>query len=674
VARNAPCPCGSGRRYKDCHGRLDAGAASARAAPGEAQASGGARALHDLLNRALAAQTAGRAAEAETLYRDALAQDPRHFDALHMLGVLRYRAGDIDEAIALIRAAIDVDASHAPAHSNLALALTAKHAYPEALASVDRALARAPSHPDALNNRGLVLQAQGRHAEALQCFDAALAHAPDHPRILSNRANALLELRRHEEAAQAFARLVAIAPDHPWALGYLYQTRMHCCDWSGIDALAAQIHAAVRAGKRAISPFMYLAMSASPADQLACARITAAAHARTQPLPPRGARSAHGRIRLAYLSANFHEHPSSYAEARLFETHDRQRFEVTAISFGPDTGTPLRRRLERAFDHFIDVRAQSDADVAALMRTRGIDIAVDLMGYQNHSRPGLYAFRAAPVQVSYHGYPGTLGTAWFDYLFADARVLPPGEEIDYAEQVVRLPDTYLAHDPTRAIAGPQVRADAGLPEDAFVFCSFNNNYKIMPATFDVWMRIVARVPGSVLWLAAPDDAARRNLRSEATRRGVDPARLVFAERVPAMEAHLARHRLADLSLDTHYYNAHTTATDALWAGLPLLTYTGSTLASRAATSILHAIGLPELIARDPEDFEARAVALATSPALLREIRDKLARHRDTFPLFDLPRYRAAIESAYQAMWARSVAGLPPAAFDVRPEGRIELRD
>ena len=667
-SRNAPCACGSGRRYKDCHGRLIAGDT---ATTGDGQAS----AVRTLLEHALAHQQAGRSRDAEALYRNVLERDPRRFDALHMLGVLRYQAGDHAEAIALLRAALMVDASQASAHSNLALALAAERAYAEALDSVDRALALAPRHPEALNNRGLLLQAQFRYAEALQCFDAALALVPDHPEMLSNRANMLLDLRRHDEAARCFARLVSIAPDHPWALGYLYQARMQCCDWADIDALAARIHTAVRAGRRAVPPFVYLALSDSPADQLLCARIAAADHAKPPlPMSATGLRYGHKRIRIAYLSANFRVHPSSYAEARLFETHDRDRFEVTAISFGPDTGDPMRQRLERAFDHFIDVRDRTDRDIALLMREREIDIAIDLMGYQNRARPGIYALRGAPVQTLYHGYPGTLGTGWFDYLFADARVIPPGEEIHYTERIVRLPDTYLAHDPTRAIGTPSSRAAAGLPRDAFVFCSFNNNYKIMPATFDVWMRILARVRTSVLWLAAPDAVARTNLRAEATRRGVDPERLVFAERVDAMEAHLGRHRLADLSLDTHHYNAHVTATDALWAGLPLLTYAGSTVASRAAASLLNAIGLPELVARDPADFESRAVVLATSPSALQAVTDKLARHRMTYPLFDLPRYRTAIEAAYATMWARNEAGLPPAAFDVAPGGAVEVRE
>ncbi|MEP7274848.1 MAG: tetratricopeptide repeat protein [Betaproteobacteria bacterium] len=695
VSRNAACPCGSGRRYKDCHGRLESGHGDHAAPPvagpalpadpaGPVAPAGPAGPVGPVgpasekppdpaLLRALALQRAGRSAEAEALYRAVLQREPERFDALHMLGLLRHQAGELDEAIALLRRAIGINALHAPAHSNLTLALTAKRAFAQALASIERALALEPRFVEALNNRGTLLQAQARHTEALASFDAALAQAPDHPELLSNRGNALLELRRHDEAARCFARLVAIAPDHPWARGYLYQTKMLCCDWSSIEALAEDIRAAVHAGRRAIAPFVHLAASDSPADQLRAARIQAAEHARVPlVMGTVGLRYAHDRIRLAYLSADFREHPVAHLASHLFETHDRSRFEVTALSFGPDTGDPMRRRLERAFDRFVDVRARADAEIAALMRQYEIDIAVDLMGYTSNGRPGILARRGAPVQVAYLGYPGTQGSAAIDYILADANVIPAGEEVHYAERVVRLPGSYFVHDPTRAVGEPPSRAQAGLPPHAFVFCCFNNNYKIAPPTFDAWMRVLARVDNSVLWLLAPDDVAQRNLRDEAAHRCVDPSRIVFADRTTG-EAHLGRHGLADLFLDTHHYNAHTTALDALWAGLPVLTYAGTTMAGRVATALLRAIGLPELIARDRNDYEARAVELARAPATLSEIRARLARHRDSHPLFDAVGSRGAIEAAYQAMHARNEAGEAPAAFDVAPDGAIEVR-
>ena len=525
-----------------------------------------------------------------------------------------------------------------------------------------------------LNRRGTVLQSERRYDEALACFDDALALAPDHPGILGNRGNALLDLRRHEEALECFTRLAAIAPDQPWALGSLYQAQMNCCDWTALEALTEKIHAAVRSGRPAVTPFVHLTLSDSPADQLRAARIEAALHDRPiLPMPAGGLRYAHRRIRVAYLSADLRQHPTSHLAAHLYETHDRARFEVTAVSFGPDTGDPMRRRLERAFDHFVDVRTRSDREIAGLLRAREIDIAIDLMGYTNNARPGILAYRGAPVQAGFLGYPGTMGMDQIDYILVDAQVIPPGRDADYAERVVRLPGTYFTHDPTRVIGDAPARAAAGLPEDAFVFCCFNNNYKIMPATYDVWMRLLTGVDGAVLWLLAPNAVAQRNLRREAVRRGVDPARLVFATRVPP-EAHLGRHRLADLFLDTHHYNAHTTAVDALWTGLPVLTFPGTTIAGRVATALLRAIGLSELVARDRADYEARALALARDPAMLRAAREKLARNRTTHPLFDATGFRTAIEAAYVTMWTRNEAGLAPAAFDVGPGGAVEVRE
>ena len=584
VPRNAPCPCGSGKRFKECHGRPDGTTARTHAG---------------------------------------VTSEPANVAA----------------------------ASHRP-HS-----LSAHDAE-----AVQR-----------LNDRGTVLQTERRYDEALKCFDAALALLPDYPGILRNRGNVLLDLRRHEEAVQCFARIVAIAPDEPWALGNLFHAQTLCCDWTSIDSLADRIQSAVREGKVAVVPFIHLTVTDSAADQLRAARLEAAVHSRPAlPSPPRGLRYGHDRIRIAYVSADFRQHPVSQLAVHLFETHDRARFEVTAISFGADTRDPMRLRLERAFDHFVDVRARTDVDIARLMREREIDIAVDLMGYTNNARPAVFAHRAAPVQVGYLGYPGTIGAEWIDYILADPHVIPLDEEAHYAECVVRLPDTYFVHDPAQRIGDAPTRAEVGLPENAFVFCCFNNNYKIMPATFDIWMRLLAGVDGAVLWLLAPSDFAQRNLRREATSRGVDPARLIFASRVPP-DVHLARHRLADLFLDTHHYNAHTTAVDALWAGLPVLTFSGSTMAGRVATALLHAAGLPELVARNRADYESRALALARAPATLRALRERLSAQRSTLPLFDPERYRVAIESAYATMWQRNEAGLPAIAFDVAPGGVVTTR-
>jgi predicted O-linked N-acetylglucosamine transferase (SPINDLY family) len=352
--------------------------------------------------------------------------------------------------------------------------------------------------------------------------------------------------------------------------------------------------------------------------------------------------------------------------AGLFEAHDRSRFEITAMSFGPDENDEMRARLRAAFDRFIDVGNKSDREVAGLLRELEIDIAVDLQGYTKGCRPAILAQRGAPIQVNYLGYPGTMGANYMDYILADRHLIPPEDFASYAERVVWLPDSYQVNDTKRRIADhAPSRSELGLPEGAFVFCCFNNNYKIAPRVFDVWMRLVSRVQGSVLWLLEDNNTAARNLRKEALQRGVAPERLLFAPRA-RMEDHLARQRQADLFLDSFPYNAHVTASDALWAGLPVVTRVGGAFASRVAASLLHAVGLSELITTTWEDYERLALALATDRRRLDDVKAKLGLERVTHPLFDTDRFRRHIEAAYISMWERGQRGEPPAAFAVPP--------
>jgi predicted O-linked N-acetylglucosamine transferase (SPINDLY family) len=353
--------------------------------------------------------------------------------------------------------------------------------------------------------------------------------------------------------------------------------------------------------------------------------------------------------------------------AGLFEAHDKERFEITAISFGPDDNGDMRKRLQRSFDRFVDVRDKSDHEISILLQQGEIDIAVNLGGFTAGSRTGVLANRAAPVQVSYLGYPGTMGAEYVDYILADPHVIPPEHRASYAEKVVYLPDSYMVNDSRRAIADHTLsRAETGLPENGFVFCCFNNNFKITPDIFDIWMRLLHKVKGSVLWLSENSTVASNNLRKEAWRRGIPAERLIFAPRMKLVEEHLARHTLADLFLDTLPYNAHTTASDALWAGLPVLSCTGNAFAGRVAASLLHAIGLPELVTATLAEYEALALKLATMPDMLAGIRAKLARNRTTHPLFDTDRFRRHMEAAYITMWERYQHGESPASFAVQP--------
>jgi predicted O-linked N-acetylglucosamine transferase (SPINDLY family) len=607
----------------------------------------------------------GEAEEALACYRRVLALQPDHPAAHFNLGNLHRNAGRLEEAEASYRRVLAVAPNDADVHNNLGLVYERQGRPDEAAACYRQSLALRPDHVHALSNLGDMLGAQGRLGEAAASCERALEVQPDFLDALVTLGNVRAEQARPEEAQALYKRALRIDPDCDYARGSLLRVQMQCCEWAEYDENVAQISEGVRAGRRADVPFNFLAVSGSAADQLSCSRIFVADKypAASQPLW-RGERYRHERIRLAYLSADFRVHPSSSLLAGLFEHHDRSRFETMAISFGDDDGSGIRARLKAAFERFFDVRDRSDLAVARLMRELEVDIAVDLTGHTQYARTGILAFRPAPVQVNFF-CPGTSGADYLDYIVCDRIVIPEDHHVHYSEKVVYLPDTFQANDSRRSIAErTPTRAEAGLPDDGFVFCSFNQPYKFTPAMFDVWMRLLHRVEGSVLWLQQINAASAGNLRGEAIRRGIDANRLVFAPRVPRMEDHLARYRLADLFLDTLPYNAQTTASDALWAGLPLITCLGTTFSGRVAASLLNAVGLPELIARSLPEYEALALDLATQPARLAHLRSKLARNRATCPLFDTARFCRHIESAFVAMWERHQRGEPPASFAV----------
>jgi len=493
-----------------------------------------------------------------------------------------------------------------------------------------------------------------RAEDALASYDEALRAKPDSEDALNGRANALFELKRFEEANRDYERVVQRNPDQAYAAGILAFSRLHCCDWHALGEDRKRIAAAVRQGRRAINPFQNLALSHLAEEQKQCAAIWAAD--KYPPSPQSLYKDevyAHERIRLAYLSAEFRDHAVAHAMAGVFEHHDRTRFETVAVSWGaPDSGA-MRNRLVGAFDHFIDVDRQSDVEVARRLRDMEIDIAIDLMGFTGECRPGILASRPVPIQVNYLGFPGTMAAPYMNYLFADRVVIPESEQQHYTESIVYLPDSYLPSDSNRRIAKDcPARGQAGLPELGFVFACFNNSYKFSPELFDVWMRLLHAVEGSVLWLSAANPAAMDNLKREAQIRGIDPARLILAPFVAKSEDHLARIGMADLFLDTLPYNAHATAADALWAGLPVLTCRGATFAGRVAASLLHAAGLPELITETLEAYEALALRLARDRAQLANLKSKLASNRSTHPFFDTARFTRNLESALVSVYER----------------------
>jgi predicted O-linked N-acetylglucosamine transferase (SPINDLY family) len=598
-------------------------------------------------------------------YDRALKLRPGYAEAWLNRGNALLDLGRPDEALASNDRALQLEPEYAEAWSNRGNALLDLRRPEEALDSYHHALKLKPAYAEAWSNRGNALAFLKRREGALESYDRALKLKPDYPEALNNRGQALLYLNRQEDAAQAYARLLELAPDFSFGKGDLLHAKMLCCNWEGLAALAESCATDVRAGKKSTEPFEFQAISSSAPDLRRCAEIYAAErHPPAQAPVWTGERFKNARIRVGYVSGDFRSQATSFLIARLFELHDRNRFELFAFDNGWDDASEIRGRINRAFDEIQDITRLRDPEAAATIRRSQIEILVNLNGYFGEARQGIFALRPCPIQVNYLGFPGTLGADYMDYIMADRHVIPVEHEACYTEKVVYLPDTYQVNDSRRVIAErTPSRAEVGLPDAGFVFCCFNNSYKITPAIFDRWMRLLNEVPGSVLWLLEGNAAASRNLRREAQARGVVPERVVFA---PFMkpEDHLARHRLADLFLDTLPYSAHTTASDALWAGLPVLTCLGTTFPGRVGASLLNAIGLPELITHSLDDYESHALELARNPERLAKIRSKLARNRDTFPLFDTDRFRRHVESAYTTMWERYQRGETPRSFAV----------
>lgn len=575
---------------------------------------------------------------------------PQHIAALGQYGIALMALNNPNDALSCFERVVATLADDAEAHYWRANALLALGRPEAALESYRRSLALRPDIPEAHYNLANVLLDLERHLEALAAFDRALALRPDYTEALYNRGGALQELGRHEEAANAFAGLIKQAPGHRYALGKMFHCRQFSGDWASYAEQVASLTSSVADDAPRDLPFTFLAVSSDAALQLRCARAytTARYPASATPLCVKPA-GQHGRVRLAYVSADFGEHPLSYLLAGVFEAHAREHFETFAISLKAGDGSAMGERVAAAFEHFIDASAMSDDAVAELIRQQAIDIAVDLTGYTQGNRTAIFARRPAPIQVNYLGYPATMGADYIDYIIADRFVIPESSRQHYAEQVMYLPECFQGNDDRRQIAErTPSRAEAGLPEAGFVFCAFNNTYKLNPPFFDIWMRLLASVPGSVLWIAVGAIEVQRNFRREAERRGIDPQRLVFSPRVHYAD-HLARFRLADLFLDTLPFNAGTTASDALWAGVPVLTCVGEAFAARMAGSLLDAVGLPELITHNLQDYEALAIDLAKNPLRLSAIRQRLQDNRANSSLFNTASFTKHLEEAYLRM-------------------------
>lgn len=613
-------------------------------------------------NKGVVLRDLKRLEEALASFNRALEINPDLAEAYNNRGFVLTELGRLSEALADLDHAIRLRPDFPDAHNNRGVTLRRLNRLMDALASYDRAIALFPSYGEAWSNRGDVFEALQQTDDATESFERALSLTPMHVDTLLNCALAFQKKGRFREAETLLDRAAHIDPTHKLLLFAAAYGALQNCNWSAQDLVRARLSVECPTGKSIVAPLALLGYLDDPEILR-----SSSAHYLNNLVGPgtfaakKPALASHDKIRLAYLSSDFHEHATAYLMADLFERHDRSQFEVYGFSFGRSDQSEMQARLRRAFDQFHDVQSWSDQEVVDLARQLEVDIAIDLKGFTAGERPGIFTRRAAPIQVNYLGYPGTMASDCWDYIVADSTVLPRAEQPFYSEKIVHLGCCYQANDPARRMDPAPTRASQGLPDKAFVFCSFNNHSKITRPLFEIWMRLLRAVDNSVLWLL--DGGAAETLRAEARIRGVDPGRLIMAPLV-SQKAHLGRLGLADLVLDTLPYNAHTTASDALWAEVPIITCRGKSFAGRVAASLLTVIHLPELITEDLAAYEALALKLARDDAYRNSIRKALSANKRTAALFDGNWFRLNIERAYSTMVEKARRGEAPVGFDV----------
>ncbi len=645
------------------------------------------------LAQALTFHQEGKIPEAQAIYQSILTISPDHLDALHLLGVAAAQTGNYQRAVDLIAKAISINPDVAALYINHGNALKELGQLETALTSYNKAIELQPDLPEAHYSQAIVLQLMNRLDSAVVSYNHAISIYPDYAEAYYGRGTAqlglhqledavasfntaigidpqyadayhscgtaLLALQKLEDAAACFKKTLEIKPDYDYMLGLMMHTNMRLCSWDNFNHNITELKARILNNQKCASSFSVQTLTDDSSLHRKAAEIWVNdKYPYNSSLGPILKHNKSAKIKLGYFSSDFRHHPVSRLLSELFETHDKARFELIAFSSGPETGDSLHERVKSSFHQFIDISSMSDMDAASLARQLDIDIAIDLGGHTNGSRVGIFSYRAAPVQVSYLGYLGTMGASYYDYLIADKTVIPDESQSSYIEKIAYLP-SYQANDSKRPASDKTFsRAELNLPATGFVYCCLNNPYKITPTVFDSWMNILKAVPDSVLMLYTDNQSVKNNLQNEATARKVDTSRLIFCERLEYSE-YLARYKAMDLFLDTLPYNAGATASDALWSGLPVLTHLGNSFPARVAASLLNAIELPELITRSQAEYEARAIELANKPELLRTIKDKLQRNRTTTGLFDTARFTKHIETAYQQMHERYHAGLEP---------------
>lgn len=631
------------------------------------------RAAIDLMREGLALHEKRQIEAALDRYQASLRQHPKFAEAYHAAGIAHRDMGNFEAALEALGTAVILKPDHINAHMNTGELLYSLGRYGEAVKFLQNAIHLDPDNIEAYNRLGQCLHKLFLFPQAVRAYEAALRIDPDAAGVCHNLALARTMLGDRPGAAPLLRKALEQAPESLLTLSYLAANKMHLCDWDGIEAQSREIVSAVTEKRGVCDPFIFQSLPSAPGnmEQFICAtsNATISKKLRESAGPGSVRRFIHTpaqaeKLRIGYVSMDFRSHPMAYLMMDVLKKHDRGRFEVYAYSYGPPDDSPERRQFMESADHFIDVQNLTDAEAAERIYQDRINILIDRKGYTYGARLGIFAARPAPIQVNYLAYGGTMGAGYIDYIVLDEFVVPPGQQQFYSERLVYLPHTYQPNSLRPVAEHTPSRAGCGLPETGIVFCCFNQTYKITPGVFDVWMRILDRVPGSVLWLLKPGEETASNLRREAEARGMNPERLVFAPKVPQAE-HLARHRQADIFLDTLVVNALTTASDALLMGCPVITCPGQTFVSRGAGSILRALEMPELITESLTEYEDLAVRLASSPGDLRKLRGKIARKRKTAPLFDSTGYTRHLDAAFQEMWRLHQSGEGPKPFLVK---------
>ena len=612
-------------------------------------------------NLGIAFKELGQLDKAVKSYKSALTIKSDYAEAQNNLGNALKSLGKPYESIKCYKKTLTIKPDYAEAYNNLGITLMELGQLNEAIKSFRKALTINEDYAEVHDNLGIVLNMLGLYDETIKSYEMALAIKPDYAEAYSNLGNLMVDLKRLNDAVDNYDHAFLLKSDIAFNLGNLIHTKMHLCDWNFDSDNITELNTKINNQEKVIDPFSLLSLIDNPKLHKKAAEIYINdKYPKNYDLTEIELYPRHKKIRIGYFSPDFRNHPVGSLTAELYEIHDRNQFEVFAFSFGPNTNDEVNLRIKAGVDHFHDVRSMSHKEVALLSRSFELDIAIDLGGFTQDSRTAIFAMQAAPIQVNYLGYSSTMGADYMNYIIADPTLIPKDKQKYYSEKIAYLPDSFMVNDTKNKVSTREfTRGEVLLPSDGFVFCCFNHHYKITPIVFASWMKILSQVDGSVLWLSDGNETGVSNLKKEAEKNGIDKNRLIFAPRLDLREDHLNRIKLANLFLDTHPYNAHATTSDALQAGLPVLTRIGESFASRVAASLINSVNLPELITPTQEKYEALAINLATDPLRLKTIKEKLSNNLLTSPLYNTPLYASQIESAYLEMYERHQKGLEP---------------